>query len=56
MAKAIEMNKLQQQVTTLQTHQQKRTNKVAELQEEAKKVTGIILHVHEKFSEALGSL
>ena len=55
MANAIEMNKLQQQVATLQTPQEKRTNKVAELQEEENKVTGIIQPIHDKLRQDLGS-
>ena len=48
MAKVADMNNLQKQVTKLQTQQEKRTDKVAELQVEAKKDTSIIRPIHEK--------
>ena len=56
MAKATDIKRLQQHLATLQTQQQKRIDKVVELQPEAKKVTGIIQPVHEKVRQALGSI
>ena len=46
MAKATEMSKLQQQVIVLRTQQQHHLEKVEEMQDEAKRVTGIIQPVH----------
>ena len=44
----IDMKRLQQQVTTLGTQQQKRTDRVAELEAEAEKITVFIQPVHQK--------
>ena len=48
MAKYANMKRLQQQVTTLQTQQQKRSNRVAERQAKVEKVTSIIQPVNQK--------
>ena len=42
------MNKLQHQVTMLCTQQQQWEDKIEELQDEARKVTGIIHPIHQK--------
>ena len=49
--KAIEMWKLQQQMTVLRTQQQQCEEKVEELQAEVERVTGIIQLVHKKVCE-----
>ena len=56
MAKATDMKILQQQVAKLWTQQQKRTNKVVELQAEEKKFLDIIYPIHEKVLIFLGSM
>ena len=48
MAKATEMNKLQHQVMVLCTQQQQWEDKIEELQAEARRVIGIIHHIHQK--------
>ena len=48
MDKDAKMKKVQQQFTTLRTQQQKRTDRVAKLQEKEERVTSIIQHVHQK--------
>ena len=48
MDNSVDMKRQQQQVTTLGTEQQKRTNRVAELEEEVEKITVFIQPVHQK--------
>ena len=54
--KVFKMKKLQQQVTTLRTQQQKHTDRVTELQEEEERVTRIIQLVHQKVQKAIESV
>ena len=54
MSKVVKMKKVQQ-VTTLRTQQQKRTDRVTELLVEEERVTGIIQHVHQKVQQAVES-
>ena len=56
MAKDANMNKLQQQVAKLWTQHEQIKYCVTELQEEAKKVTGIIQISHEKVRQDFGSM
>ena len=51
MAKAMEMRKLQQQITVLRTQLGHHEEKVEELQDEVERVTGITHHVNQKVCE-----
>ena len=56
MTKDSHLKRLQQHVSRLRTQQQKRTNRVVEIQVEAIKVTCIIQISHEKLLQYFGSM